>query len=109
MKQYEHEQEQARESTRGKWARRTLQGGLVVSLAVLMVAGVTTGRAGHAAGGEAANFKPADPQVAAGEWSIEIQHPPCGSVHNLEVIWPKDGQQDAPIRIECNQMPVEVR
>lgn len=48
-----------------------------------------------------------EPQLAAGEWSIELQHPPCDSVHNIEVIFPKDG--DSPIKIECNQMPVKTK
>jgi len=52
-------------------------------------------------------FVKQDPQVMAGEWRIEIQHQPCDSVHNLEVIWPKD--PDGPISIECNLMPVEAK
>lgn len=48
-----------------------------------------------------------DPEVAAGEWKIELQTPPCDSVHNMEVIWPKESGQ--PIAIECNQMPVAER
>lgn len=45
-----------------------------------------------------------DPQVAVGEWKIEMQTPPCDSVHNLQVIWPKES--GAPLTIECNEMPV---
>jgi hypothetical protein len=52
-------------------------------------------------------MSPADLQAASGEWKIEIQHPPCDSIHNLEVIWPKDS--DGPVSIECNQMPVAER
>jgi len=48
-----------------------------------------------------------DPQAAAGTWRIELQHPPCSSVHNLEVIWPK--VEDGPLAIECNEMPVTAR
>lgn len=47
-----------------------------------------------------------DNQVAAGEWKIEMQTPPC-DVHNLEVIWPKESGN--PTTIECNLMPVPER
>lgn len=45
-----------------------------------------------------------DPQVAAGEWKIQVQTPPCDSVHNIQVIYPKES--GAPITIECDQMTV---
>lgn len=45
-----------------------------------------------------------DSQVAAGEWKIEIQTPPCDSVHNLQVIWPKES--GTPLIVECDSMPV---
>lgn len=49
----------------------------------------------------------ADPQYAAGEWKIQVQTPPCDSVHNVQVIWPKES--GAPITIECDQMPVPTK
>lgn len=48
-----------------------------------------------------------DPQFAAGEWKIEVQTPPCDSVHNVQVIYPKES--GAPITIECDAMPVPTR
>ena len=45
-----------------------------------------------------------DPQYAAGEWRIEVQTPPCDSVHNVQVIYPQES--GAPLTIECDQMPV---
>lgn len=48
-----------------------------------------------------------DRQVAAGEWKIEMQTPPCDSVHNLQVIWPQES--GAPLTVECDQMPVGER
>ena len=45
-----------------------------------------------------------EPQYAAGEWKIEVQTPPCDSVHNVQVIYPKES--GAPITIECDAMPV---
>jgi hypothetical protein len=48
-----------------------------------------------------------DPQFAAGEWKIEVQTPPCDSVHNVQVIYPKES--GAPITIECDSMPVPTR
>lgn len=44
-----------------------------------------------------------DPQLAAGEWKIEIQTPPCDT-KNLRVIWPK--QSGYPATIECSNMEV---
>jgi hypothetical protein len=43
-------------------------------------------------------------QVAAGEWKIEIQTPPCDSPKNLQVIWPKES--GGPLTLECDLMPV---
>jgi hypothetical protein len=48
-----------------------------------------------------------DPQFAAGEWKIEVQTPPCDSVHNVQVIYPKES--GAPITIECDSMPVPTK
>jgi len=48
-----------------------------------------------------------EPQFAAGEWKIEVQTPPCDSVHNVQVIYPKES--GAPITIECDAMPVKTR
>jgi hypothetical protein len=48
-----------------------------------------------------------EPRMAAGEWKIEAQTPPCDSVHNLQVIYPKES--GAPITIECDAMPVPSR
>jgi len=45
-----------------------------------------------------------DNQVAAGEWKIELQTPPCDNVHNLQVIWPKHSGE--PMTVECDSMPV---
>jgi hypothetical protein len=45
-----------------------------------------------------------DNQVAAGEWKIEVQTPPCDSYKNIQVIYPKES--GAPITIECDLMPV---
>lgn len=45
-----------------------------------------------------------DPQVAGGEWKIEIQTPPCDSVKNLQVIWPE--RSGEPMTVECDSMPV---
>lgn len=54
-----------------------------------------------------ADFHVEDPQVAAGEWKIEIQTPPCASYKNIEVIYPK--ASGLPMAIECNFMPVKTR
>ena len=48
-----------------------------------------------------------DPELAEGEWSIEAQTPPCSSAHNIQVIYPKES--GAPIKIECDRMPVAER
>lgn len=48
-----------------------------------------------------------DNQVAAGEWKIELQTPPCDSIHNLQVIWPAHSGE--PATIECDLMPVGER
>ena len=45
-----------------------------------------------------------DSQVAAGEWKIELQTPPCGNSENLQVIWP--AKSGYPITVECDSMPV---
>jgi hypothetical protein len=45
-----------------------------------------------------------DNQVAAGEWKIEVQTPPCDSAKNIQVIYPRES--GSPITIECNLMPV---
>lgn len=45
-----------------------------------------------------------DNRVAAGEWHIEVQTPPCDGVGNIQVIYPQ--QSGYPIEIECDQMPV---
>ena len=45
-----------------------------------------------------------DNQIAAGEWKIEVQTPPCDSYKNIQVIYPKES--GAPITIECDLMPV---
>jgi len=45
-----------------------------------------------------------DNQVAAGEWKIEVQTPPCDNPKNLQVIWAKES--GAPLTIECDMMPV---
>ena len=63
--------------------------------------------AAHVAASKALADFHADPQFAAGEWKIEVQTPPCDSVHNIQVIYPKDS--GAPITIECNQMPVPTK
>jgi hypothetical protein len=47
-----------------------------------------------------------DNQVAAGEWKIELQTPPCDH-KNLQVIWPKES--GAPMTVECDLMPVGER
>jgi hypothetical protein len=75
---------------------------VLIVAASVAVAGITVRRAMHAP-------RPwhTDPQVAAGEWKIEIQTPPCDSVHNLQVIWPKES--GAPVTLECDQMPVPTR
>lgn len=44
-----------------------------------------------------------DPQLAAGEWKIEIQTPPCDT-KNLKIVWPK--QSGYPATIECSNMEV---
>ena len=48
-----------------------------------------------------------DNQVAVGEWKIEVQAPPCDSVRNIQVIYPKES--GAPITIECDLMPVSTK
>ena len=48
-----------------------------------------------------------DPQFAAGEWSIQVQTPPCDDVHNIQVIYPKHSGE--PITIECDQMTVNTK
>lgn len=48
-----------------------------------------------------------DPQVAAGEWKVELQTPPCESYKNIQVIYPKES--GAPITVECDLMPVATR
>lgn len=45
-----------------------------------------------------------DNQVAAGEWKIEVQVPPCEEYKNIQVIYPT---HEGPITIECNLMPVK--
>ena len=50
-----------------------------------------------------------DSQMAAGEWKIELQTPPCASdgnnpTHNLQVIWPAHSGE--PMTVECDAMPV---
>jgi hypothetical protein len=48
-----------------------------------------------------------DSQVAAGEWKIEVQTPPCDDPKNLQVVWsPRSGE---PTTIECGSMPVAER
>jgi len=48
-----------------------------------------------------------DSQVAAGEWKIEVQTPPCDDPKNLQVVWsPRSGE---PTTIECDSMPVAER
>lgn len=46
-------------------------------------------------------------RIAAGEWRIEVQTPPCDGARNLEVIYPH--HPGDPIAIECNDMPVPTR
>lgn len=53
---------------------------------------------------EGGGFHIQDRQVAAGEWKIEVQTPPCDSYKNIQVIYPKES--GAPITIECDLMPV---
>lgn len=48
-----------------------------------------------------------DTRIASGEWKIEVQTPPCESVKNLQVIWPKE--PGAPVTIECDALPVPVK
>jgi hypothetical protein len=48
-----------------------------------------------------------DTQYAAGEWKIEVQTPPCDSVRNVQVIYPKESGY--PITIECDVMPVATK
>ena len=48
-----------------------------------------------------------DPQVAAGEWTIQLQTPPCDSVHNVQVILPE--QPAGVLTVECNLLPVAER
>lgn len=48
-----------------------------------------------------------DPQVAVGEWKIEIQTPPCDGQKNIQVIYP--AESGAPMAIECDLMPVNAR
>ena len=48
-----------------------------------------------------------DNQIAAGEWKIEVQTPPCDSAYNVQVIYPKES--GAPITIECDLMPVPAK
>lgn len=48
-----------------------------------------------------------DSQVAAGEWKIEIQTPPCDSYKNIQVIYP--AFPGAPMSIECNLMTTGTR
>lgn len=45
-----------------------------------------------------------DNRMAAGEWKIEVQTPPCDGAKNMQVIYPKES--GAPISIECDLMPV---
>lgn len=45
-----------------------------------------------------------DNRMAAGEWRIEVQTPPCDGAKNIQVIYPKES--GAPITIECDLMPV---
>jgi hypothetical protein len=45
-----------------------------------------------------------DAQVAAGEWKIEVQTPPCDSAKNIQVIYPVES--GAPMTIECDSLPV---
>lgn len=68
---------------------------LIVALAGLLGAGVVLTE--HHQG-------VVDAQVAAGEWKVEIQTPPCDNVHNLQVIWPKES--GSPMTVECDSMPV---
>lgn len=68
-------------------------------LASVIVAGIGAGvLAGH-------SKWVVDSQVAAGEWKIEMQAPPCDDVtHNVQVLFPK--RSGEPITIECDAMPV---
>ena len=45
-----------------------------------------------------------DNRVAAGEWKIEVQTPPCDSEKNIQVIYP--AESGAPMTIECDALPV---
>jgi hypothetical protein len=45
-----------------------------------------------------------DDRIAGGEWKVEVQTPPCDSVHNIQVIYPQESGY--PITIECDSMPV---
>lgn len=45
-----------------------------------------------------------DNRMAAGEWKIQVQTPPCDGAKNIQVIYPKES--GAPISIECDLMPV---
>lgn len=48
-----------------------------------------------------------DSHYASGEWKVQMQTPPCDSVHNIQVIYPKES--GAPITIECDSMPVPTK
>ena len=75
--------------------KRTLQI-LAISVAGLIIGWALAGCGGHK-----------DNQVAAGEWKIEVQTPPCDSPKNLQVIWPK--QSGYPLTIECDSLTVAER
>lgn len=51
-------------------------------------------------------FQIQDRQVAAGEWLIEVQTPPCDP-KAIQVDYP--AESGTPITIKCNSMPVAAR
>ena len=48
-----------------------------------------------------------DSQVAAGEWKVEVQTPPCDGAKNIQVMYP--AESGGPMTIECDLMPVGER
>lgn len=68
-------------------------GGNMRSLALLALLAISGGPKWHT-----------DNRMAAGEWKIEVQTPPCDSAKNIQVIYPKESGY--PITIECDSMPV---
>lgn len=78
---------------------RAKKAGIAVMVAIVAAGTLTAAKS--------RNWKTEDPQVAQGEWKIQVQVPPCDGYRNLQVIWPKE--PGAPITIECDAMPVKTK